>query len=125
MARASRYGGPSHTPAELADPDLPVRIRRAEIGFVDRQEVEPSVGTHSSQSSKSGKTSDNRSSHSLPQPAPTTENPSSQPEQETGSDAHSTDTDGQKVTGRQSARKRAAPRVRSTDEFEEDDEFFN
>lgn len=37
MASTSRYGGPSYTPDELSDPDLPaVIIRRAELGFVDR-----------------------------------------------------------------------------------------
>lgn len=49
MASTSKYGGASHTPEELADPDLPVRIQRAEIGFVDRKE-EPSPGNSSSPS---------------------------------------------------------------------------
>lgn len=122
MARASRYGGPSHTPAELADPDLPVRIRRAEIGFVDRQEVELSAGTGSSQSSKSEQASSDKSNQRPQRPALMTESHSSQPEKETDSTADSMDGAGQKAISKPSVRKRPA-RVRTTDDTEDDDFF--
>ena len=83
----------SYTPEELADPAPPVRIQRAMLGVVP-EEVPPSVGTHSSQSSESETTRNDNENPSLRQPAPTTENPSGQPAKETDSTADSTVGDG-------------------------------
>jgi len=124
MAKGTRYGGMSHTPEELADPDLPVRIKRAEIGFVDRQEVEPSVGMDSSQSSESEKSGNASESHNLLQPAHSTENPSAQPEREMDSDAHLMATGGQSRLAKPSARARSAKSRVTSVNTTEDDEFF-
>ncbi len=124
MAKGTRYGGASHTPEELADPDPQpyVRIRRAEIGFVDRAEVPSSAGMDSSQSSENENSQSDSENHSRRQPAPMTENRSSPQDTATDSDAHTTGTDGPRKQARQSARKRTAPRITDVDtEFEEFD----
>lgn len=116
MARATRAGGPSHTPAELADPDLPVRIRRAEIGYIDRPKEESlsQDGGGSTQSSENESTASDRPTAARRKRAPTTASHSSQQEMETDSTAHTTDGDGRSSRSKQSAR------VRSTDdEFDE------
>lgn len=120
MARATRAGGASYTAEELADPSPPQRPRRAEIGFVDRRtaEVKPSVetdGGDSTQFSENEVTPNDKPKASRRRRVPTTESHSNQQEAAVGSDAHSTDTDGQSNPSRQSAR------VRSTgeDDFDE------
>ena len=124
MAKGTRYGGASHTPDELADPDPQpyVRIRRAEIGFVDRAEVPSSVGMDFSQSSEKENSQSDSENQSRRQPAQTTENLSNQQATETDSDAPMTGTDGPRKQARQSARKRTALRITDVDtEFEEFD----
>jgi hypothetical protein len=100
MASASRYGGPSYTAAELADPAPPVRVRRPELGRVDQErydprEAEPSDrtdGGHSIQSSGNESTP-NESQRATPRKAArTTGNRSKAKEQ--GSTAHTTGGDG-------------------------------
>lgn len=84
----------SYTPEELADPTPPIRVTRAMLGVVP-EEVKASVGTDSSQSSKSeSMRSDKENPSRLPH-APTMENPSGQPERETDSTADLTAGDGQ------------------------------
>lgn len=79
MAQNSRYGGPSITPEEASDPsppEMPVRVRRPEIGYVDRETKEdpssPQDGGGSTQSSKSEKKSDDKPNPSPRKPARTT-----------------------------------------------------
>ena len=93
MASTSKYGGASHTPEELADPDLPVRIHRAEIGFVDRKE-ESSLGTSSSPSTEKPEKSDDKPKATPRKAVRTTGNRSGRQGTETDSTARSTDGDG-------------------------------
>jgi hypothetical protein len=84
MASASKYGGASYTEAELADPSppvRPVRVRRPELGLVDREpylpdeeEESPSPGGDSTQSSESNTTSESKSKAVPRKAAPTTAN---------------------------------------------------
>lgn len=95
MASTSKYGGPSLTPDELADPSPPLRkwLTRAEIGYVDRKEEPQSVTTDgggSIQSSKNEAQSSDKPKASRRKPAQTMANPSSQTVQE-NSDAPLTD----------------------------------
>lgn len=81
----------SYTLEELADPTPPIRIQRAMLGVVPEfREAEPSVGTHSSQSSESENTKSDSVSQSRQAPAQMTESLSGQPESETDSIAAST-----------------------------------
>ena len=123
MAKGTRYGGMSHTPAELADPDLPVRIKRAEIGYVDRQEVEPSVGMGSSQSSENENSQSDSESQSPPLPAHTTESLSDPREAGTVSTAHTTVGVGPRKTARPSGS--TAKRARATKSVETADVDFD
>lgn len=114
MAKSTKHGGDSYTPEELADPNPPVRIQRAELGKVDQ----PSVGTDSSPSSESDSKPSDRTSHSHRKPVPMTENLSGAQESGTDSGAHSTDGSIRKTSPGPSARK-ATPKgkanIRSTD----------
>jgi hypothetical protein len=74
MAKATRHSGESYTLEELKDPNLPIRIQRAALGEVDN----PSVGTHSLESSKSESESSSNETQNPQEPAPTTGNPSDQ-----------------------------------------------
>lgn len=124
MAKGTRYGGASLTKAESLDPESPqpVRVRRAEIGYVDR-EVTSSVGMDSSRHFGRGKSVSVSESQSLPQPAHTTENLSDQPEQETDSTAPSMATVGRNRTVRPSARRaRVTPEIEIV-EIDEFDDF--
>lgn len=102
MARATRAGGPSYTPEELADPSPPIRPRRAEIGFIDRPEEESKSATPDGGDSTQSLQSDNPSSDKL-KPAPrkrartTGSHSKATDKTATGSDADSTDTDGQRT----------------------------
>jgi len=126
MARATRYGGPSLTAAETADPvsPQPVRVRRAELGYVDRpnkaEEVSSSLtdGGDSTQSSKNSSTSDSKQSGILPSPAHTTESHSNQQETESDYTADSTAT-----VGRRKPQPQSSKRARSRSTVEDEDEF--
>lgn len=120
----------SYTPEELADPTPPIRIQRAMLGAPPKEDAS-SVGTDSSRSSENANTKSGKENPSLPPPVQTTENPSGQPEKETGSTVVSTVGDGQtQQESKQSdeekkhspAKKAAAKkaRVRSTGD---DDDF--
>jgi hypothetical protein len=129
MAKATRHGGVSYTEQELTG-EIPVRIRRAELGRVDQL-----AGTDYSVRSKSETTKNVPEKASPLPPAPTTENPSDQPETVPDSSAHSTVGVTQKTEQPPSGKRKTpstkatpvakqnpkAARVRSTDEF--DDEF--
>jgi hypothetical protein len=109
MAKSTVGGGPSATEHEMQDP--PIVFTRPELGFVDRplvKEATPSVGTDSSQSSKSESSPENSNTQHPHNPAHTTENPSEAPEQETDSTAPTTDTDGQRKPTQRSSRPRKA-----------------
>lgn len=108
MAKATRHSGDSYTEHELSDPDAPVRVRRAELGVVDR----PSVGTNSSASSKIEQSENESQNPSLQEPARTMGNPSPVQEQAPDSIADSTDGDGRKTPSQQSV-KRSAPAKRT------------
>lgn len=69
----------SYTPEELADPTPPLRINRPMLGVVP-EEVKPSVGMHSSPSSKKETSNGDNENPSLQPPVLTTENPSGQME---------------------------------------------
>lgn len=108
MAQTSRYGGPSITPEEAADPfppERPVRVRRPELGLVDREpykadeEESPSAtdGTDSSQSSESELKSGEKPKATPRKVARTTGNRSTPQETETASAASSTDGDTRKT----------------------------
>lgn len=102
MASTSKYGGASHTPEELADPDLPVRIKRAEIGFVDRKEESPSAGNNSKASEQNASKSDEQQKTVSRKAARTTANRSKAQAAE-DSTADSTDGNGQSNDTPQSA----------------------
>lgn len=93
MASTSRHGGASHTPAELADPDLPVRITRPEIGFVDWKE-EPLAGNNSSPSTPKQEKPD-ETPKAAPRKAARTTGNRSKAQTPEDSTADSTDGDGQ------------------------------
>lgn len=105
MASTSRYGGPSLTPEESADPSPPsrperVRVHRAELGFVDQprpdvpKEVESFPGDNSSASTPKQQTSDDKPKAAPRKRARTTENHSSPIAKEPDSSVHSMDGDG-------------------------------
>ena len=121
MAKGTRYGGMSHTPNELADPDLPVRIKRAEIGYVDRTEESPSVGMDYSQPSESENSQSGRGNQLLPQPAHTTENRSVPQEKVMDSTAHTTVGAGPRKTARPSGNTAKRTRATFIDEVDEFD----
>lgn len=87
----------SYTLAELSDPSPPIRIQRAMLGVVP-QEVLPSVGMDSFQSSGNEATKNDNENPSHQPPAPTTENPFGLTDT-ADSDADSTDGDGQEEAG--------------------------
>lgn len=107
MAQASKHGGPSITPEEAADPSppsRPFRVRRPELGKVDREpyrpdeeEVPVSPGGRSTQSSTKDKTSDEQPKAVPRKAARTTGNRSRPAEKETDSTVHSTDGSGRKT----------------------------
>lgn len=73
MAKTTRASADSYTAEELADPVLPIRIQRAELGRVDQ-----SAGTDSSEFSGRGQNQSNDPNVSPQGLAPTMENPSGQ-----------------------------------------------
>lgn len=128
MAQASKYGGPSLTEAEAADPagPQPVRVRRPQLGQVDKETYSPddrledapsakTDGGDSTQSSRKRQTPSGQQSAANRKHAQTTESPLKPQEQESDSTAHSTGGSGRK-TGTQPSR---SARARTTD----DDEF--
>jgi hypothetical protein len=118
MAKATRYGGASLTAEESADPESPqpVKIRRAELGYVDQpnkveeestsQEVD---GGDSIQSSESGQTSSESTTPARQRRARSTASHSSQSVMD--STAHSTGT----ATPNKLAKQSGSARVSSTD----------
>lgn len=118
MAKATRHSGDSYTEHELSDPSAPVRVRRAELGVVDR----PSVGTNSSASSKTEQSENESQNPSLQEPARTMGNPSPVQEQAPDSIADSTDGDGRKAPLQQSA-KRPTKRTARARVVNDDDDF--
>lgn len=128
MAKTTKADGPSLTEEEAADPEQSYAIRRAEIGYVDQPKKDeeegetPSVGTHSSASTRKQGPSADSSKANPRKPAQTTESPLEAQETEQDSTAHSTGGDGHKTTPRQSARRKSASKS-SNDEFDEFDEF--
>lgn len=102
MAKTTKADGASHTEAELNDPVLqrrPVRIRRPQIGQVDKEtysaeesdrEVKSSPGINSSPSTDQQAPNDEPESLSPRQRARTTANRSKAPERGTTSGARST-----------------------------------
>lgn len=119
MASSTRHGGPSYTPDELADPDLPaVIVKRAELGYVDRKEKEgkssqKTDGGDSTQSSEKQATHTNSPEKADPKPARMTANRSKARKTE-DSTAHSTDG---------STRKTGTESAEAEDEFDDFDEF--
>lgn len=138
MARATRHGGPSLTPDELADPAPPYRkflAERPTLGEVDKpkkveteevetEEVEELTpdGTDSSPSSENENPSSDKPNRSRQSPARTTENHSDKQGKATGSSAPSTGTGGRNNPPKQSARKRGGARF-TEDELDDFDEF--
>ncbi len=109
MAQNSRYGGPSITPEEAADPALPsampIRVRRPEVGPMKRAQADtakpvvveedpPSVGNSSKPSTEKPQASDEKPKTTPRKAARTTENRSKAVDTETDSSAHTTDGDG-------------------------------
>lgn len=108
MAQNSRHGGPSLTPEEAADPQLPssvpIRVRRPEVGPMKRHapvasdvpEVEePSAGNNSNPSTQKHPVSEETQKVSPRKPARTTGNRSKAGETDPDSSALSTDGNGQ------------------------------
>lgn len=93
MASSTRFGGASYTEAELADPSPPVRIHRAELGYIDRpaeQEEESSPnkdGGDSTPSGESAPTGNDKPKTPARKRARTTGNHSSQTAQTSGADS--------------------------------------
>lgn len=128
MAKATRANGPTYTEDEVSDPEFapaPVRVRRPELGQVDRQPFTaddergdppsaPEDGTDSSESSEKSNSPEETSKPSNLKPARTTGNRSRRTAQ--GSAASSTGGSGQKV---ETAPSSEAPADEDEDEFEE------
>lgn len=133
MAKSTRSGGASFTPAEMADPEPPVIIRRAMLG--GDPSLREKVGGDSSQSSENVPTSDENSGQLPRKPARSTESHSSSVDEQEEVVTVPGETTGTPKTDRESgdrskrtAGSRSGPRgnskragVRSTDD--ELDEF--
>lgn len=105
MAQNSRFGGPSITPEEAADPSppsaMPIRVRRPEVGPMLRAkpdeprepevvEEEPSAGDNSNPSTLKQQTSEEKPKTVPRKAARTTENPSKADRTEEDSSVRST-----------------------------------
>src|SRR5262245_10690020 len=77
MAKGTRANGDTYTDAELDDQDAPIRIRRAELGVVDRQCL-PTDGTVYSASSRVRAKSAQSTERKSQEPAPNAESLSEQ-----------------------------------------------
>lgn len=124
MASSTRHGGDSYTPDEMNDPSPPdpIKIRRAEIGYIDQAEEEtPSPektdGGDSTRSSKKDPTSSDSPKPHAPKAAPTTGNRSSQTDQDSGARS----TGGNTQTGQHRPSRKPSPKATPAqrDEFDE------
>lgn len=154
MAKITHEGGPTFSEHEQSDPDFEAvapkefLIRRAQLGEVDRpSHSKPEVGGPSSTSSRSDETSSATGNPFPRQPAPTTDNPSSQapevensiapstggngPETEQPPSAEPAVTQPKKTTTPRKATKKATPPAAATENpkaakvrtLDEDDDF--
>lgn len=112
----------SYTEHELTDPNPPVVVTRAVLGGELL-----SVGNNSEVSTEKQSTISDEENQFLQSPAPTTDNPSSQPEEETDSNVTSTVGNGQSEPAKQSAKRTPArkttARKANTRTLSEEDEF--
>ena len=102
MAKISKYGGPSYTDREKVGRDFP----RVVVTGVEEGDGE-SVGNSSEASPESTPKQNDRQSPSHPQPAPTTENPSTPNPPVADSSAHTTGGSGRKTQPQPSGKRRS------------------